>query len=132
MNTISRRLLLACVSIILLACGMPVTTVLITPTNEVQTETAQIPTSTVNSVPDPSVEMVTIKAVTKLNIRSCGSLACEPLFQVDAGTALYSACSSSGWCFWTGGMRPGYFCREAAEGVGGCEIVQTSQSTPDK
>lgn len=115
MNTVSRYTLLSLLVIFLLACGAPV------PLLATQTpQPTAAPSITPASYPVTVGEIVTIVAVTDLNIREAACLDCDILRTVPAGTSMYAVCYESGWCYWNGG----YFCRAASEGWGGCEVSQ--------
>jgi len=76
-------------------------------------------TATVAPVPNiTAIPQITIIAVTELNIRECGGMACQSLHTVAAGTPLIAFCNGE-WCYSTD--ERGWFCYAAAVGAGGCE-----------
>ena len=108
----------ALLALVTLACGVAV------PITEVNAPIVFTPVEIVPSPsPAPTVTEISIRVVnivtvaTALNIRSCGSLACEVVAVVYAGTELSAICSGD-WC-----LLPtvGWFCLPAAELTDGCE-----------
>ena len=107
----------ALLALVTLACGVAVP---ITEVNApiVFTPVEIVPGPTQTAIPTISIRVVSIVTVaTALNIRSCGSLACEVVAVVYAGTELSAICSGD-WC-----LLPtvGWFCLPAAELTDGCE-----------
>jgi len=109
----------ALLALVTLACGVSAVplseAILPTPAPEPTASPSPSPAPTVTEISIRVVNIVTV--ATALNIRSCGSLACEVVAVVYAGTELSAICSGD-WC-----LLPtvGWFCLPAAELTDGCE-----------
>ena len=94
--------------------------VMVTPLPQVSvTPTAIDSTATATEVPQATPHVVSLFAVTALNIREGRGIEYRRIREVPEGTYLFAICYPDGWCF--DREQAGWFCLEAAVSGGGCD-----------